>query len=122
MGYIRSHAIVVTDYGYGDHIDRAHAQATALDLCVTPVTDGKINCVRSFAALPDGSKEGWTDSDQGDEARGAFVAYLRTLYYGDGSSPLSWVEVQFGDDEGLTCVLRSSDGDAAAAAPTGGTP
>lgn len=114
MGYNRNHAIVVSDHGYGDHLVAAHTQATALRMCVSPIVEGVVNHVRSFACLADGSKEGWPESDTGDAAREAFVAYLRFCAYDDGSSPLSWAEIQYGDDENVTKVLASSDDDRAA--------
>lgn len=112
MGYMRHHAIVVTG-SYGEHIFAAHSEA--LDILgseqVSPVSDKAINSHRSFCVFPDGSKEGWDDSDRGDDNRGEFIRYLDGLRYDDGSSPLRWVEVQFGDDERETKVTAHSDED-----------
>jgi hypothetical protein len=97
MGTLKEHAIIVTGY-YGDHIDEAHAKATYHRL--------------DDRGDPDGSKEGWDTSDEGDNARDEMVQWLRAQAYNDGSSPFSWVEVQYGDECGKrTRTLRSSDTD-----------
>ena len=57
---------------------------------------------------PDGSKEGWAESDAGDRARDLIVQVLKSYSYKDGSSPLKWVEVMFGDDEGRAAIVRHS--------------
>lgn len=111
MGYIRNHVIVVTDHGHGDCIQVAHEFAMSLGGSVTEITDETTNGVQSFALMPDGSKEGWDESQEGDTRRDRLVTFLRTLCYEDGSSPLSWVEVQFGDDENVAKIIQSSDDD-----------
>lgn len=122
MGYIRHHAIIVTAT-YGDWIERAHSVAHALltkhrpqdwplfdhQPLITEVVGPAQNDTRSFAILPDGSKEGWAESDAGDAFRERFVAWLREQAYEDGSSPLKWVEVQYGDENRQTLVLAHSD-------------
>jgi hypothetical protein len=107
MGYFRHHAIVVTT-PLDDDARVAHAEAVrtfegtgAPGAQVTPLLRPTLNDYVSFAVLPDGSKEGWTESDDGDTARDAFVAYLASRH-------LSWVEVQFGDENGEQIVTRAS--------------
>lgn len=56
-----------------------------------------INGYRSIVLLPDGSKEGWTESDQGDVLRATFMERLRMDDHCDGSSPWDFVEVSFGE-------------------------
>jgi hypothetical protein len=59
-----------------------------------------------YAMLPDGSKEGWPASDQGDEIRERFKALFRQRY-ADGGSHDDWLHVRFGDpDEGDRIVER----------------
>lgn len=111
MGYMRHHAIIVTsslpDREMGaDYIDLAHAKAVELGMSVTSVTDEVTNGYRSFLIAPDGSKEGWGESDAGDSRRAAMIEYLDSQRYDDGSSPLDWVVVQFGDDEMITRIIR----------------
>lgn len=107
MGYMRHHAIVVTS-GHDESIEGAHKAATDLGMTVTPLVSSPINHYRSFMVCPDGSKEGWSDSDEGDKRRDAFVAWLDE---GDGDNPpwCSWAEVQYGDESGIQGIIRASD-------------
>jgi hypothetical protein len=77
MGYIRHNAIIVTAAGYameGSYVAAAPDVAAFRDslpeqwrhLVIGPVKS-VMNDYQSFAFLPDGSKEGWKDSDLGDE-------------------------------------------------------
>jgi hypothetical protein len=125
MGYMRHHAIVVT--GYDDRVTEAHRRAADVFLPgqVTEVVVSPVNDYRSFMVATDGSKEGWSESDDGDDRRAAFVGWLNDQRYGDGSSPFDWVVVQYGDDDLETAVV--DDVDAARRAEvvtvkTGGTP
>ena len=110
MSFLAHHAIIVTSNGYSEAdaaLSEIHAFASSLrvnedfggaPLPVTPIVAGAMNGHNSFAVLPDGSKEGWTVSDEGDEAREAILRRLEATRYDDGSAPLSWVEVCFGGD------------------------
>jgi hypothetical protein len=66
-------------------------------LVIGPVA-GLVNDYLTYVFLPDGSKEGWDISDQGDEFREQFTA-LFAFRYEDGSSPFDVVHVRFGGDE-----------------------
>ena len=117
MGYIRHHAIVVTGTDYipmaGNPQGITPAQAKAVEIFgarnVSALLKSVMNGYHSFFVQPDGSKEGWADSDTGDRLRDEFVAWLDVQRYTDGSGPLDWVEVQYGDDELVTAVCRDSD-------------
>lgn len=102
MGYIRNHAIIVTaeDYGSGD-LEVAHCEATRIFPWVSPISPPAINRSRSFFIPPDGSKEGWTESDDGDKRRERFRKFLMEGFrYSDGSSKLHWIEIEYpGDDQ-----------------------
>ena len=108
MGYMRHHAIVVTSYDEAI-LNRAHQFAETLFENVTPLTGKAVNGYRSFLVPPDGSKEGWDQSSQGDFNRDVFIDHLIGYRYADGSSPICWVEVQYGDEEYDTRVIRDSD-------------
>ncbi|AIK69270.1 hypothetical protein PBI_MINERVA_61 [Mycobacterium phage Minerva] len=108
MGYMRHHAIVVTSWDQ-KLLAEAHAKAVELGACVSPLVDGRINMYQSFLVAPDGSKEGWDTSDEGDAQREALVEWLDAQCYDDDSTCLSWVEVQFGDEELHTCIVADSD-------------
>jgi hypothetical protein len=118
MGYERHHAIVVT--GPTSTFDNWPGIATVRDHCTTlhksvsPLVPVQVNSGASFFVAPDGSKEDWDTSDEGDCGREAVLAYLRSFQGDDGGVPyswVSWVEVQYGDDNGLTKVCASSDDD-----------
>jgi hypothetical protein len=84
-----------------------------LNVSCTDIAETKLNGYSTFAVVPDGPKEGWTESQLGDERRTQIVEYLDTFKFSDGSSPISWVEVQYGgslqDSPDLgTKVLRHS--------------
>lgn len=116
MGYMRHHGILVTTFDE-KLAATAHAKATEIfgDL-VTPLVEARVNgyvsfavLPLSFAVLPDGSKEGWPDSDKGDQQRETFRDWLNTQREEDRSSCIDWVEVQYGDDEHETCIIDDSD-------------
>lgn len=68
-----------------------------------------INNYQSFFIPPDGSKEGWCDSNEGDKRRKRFVKYLDQQREEDGSTCLKWVEIQYGDNDGITKIICYSD-------------
>lgn len=99
MGYIAHHAIIVTGADYNNAIVKAHAKAKELGCCVTSLTAKAVNGYRSFLIAPDGSKEGWQESDAGDQRRAEWIEWTKTTLHEDGSGPLEWVEVRFGSDD-----------------------
>lgn len=111
MGYIRHHAILITCFNKPS-IEAAHEQALSIfkeehwaDM-VSPIVEAPVNGYMSFAIFPDGSKEGWNDSDKGDSYRVAFIEWLRQpqdRYFWD------WALVQYGDDEEQTIIVDHSD-------------
>jgi hypothetical protein len=105
MGYIRHHAIVVVSYNDA-LIEAAHAQANDVGCEVTEIVGPTVNGFRSFMIAPDGSKEGWGDSHDGDARRNAWVEWANKQRYEDGSSSLTWSEIVVGDDDGDSHVVR----------------
>lgn len=108
MGYMRHHMIVVTTYDE-PLIQNAHSRATELfgaSTGVTPIMMSPINHYYSFFVPTDGSKEGWSDSHDGDANRAEFVAWLNAQRFDDNSSALKWAEVQYGDEQRDNRVLR----------------
>ncbi len=98
MGWIRHHAIVVTaSFSDMEKLQAAADGCFGTGRCV--VGSGGHNGYRTLLVPPDGSKEGWGPSDDGDEARNRFVEWLGAQAYDDGSSPYSWVEVEYGETE-----------------------
>ena len=65
--------------------------------CLFAFSGSVANGYQTIVLCPDGSKEGWKPSVQGNELRDRFVARLEQDCYGDGSSPWCWVEIGFGE-------------------------
>ena len=106
---MRHHTIVVCSWNE-QLLSSIHFEAvTIFNEQASNIVKSKMNGYYSFFVAPDGSKEGWEDSDEGNKKRDEFIKYLKTHKYEDGSSSISWVEIQFGDDEGETKILRDSD-------------
>ena len=112
MGYMLHHAILITSWD-DEKLAKAREAVVLLGAqygmegLVSPVCEAHMNRYASFAIFPDGSKEGWEASDEGDSFRGAVVAYLDTERYEDGSSNLHWVEVAYaGDEPDETRIVR----------------
>lgn len=112
MGYIRHHAILVTGADYPqaqEWLQAAHRLAIAAGCDVSPISRPTMNGYQSFTVFPDGSKEGWIESDAGDARRHAFLEWMDKARHEDGSTGVKWVEVQYGDDEGVTRIVRHSE-------------
>jgi hypothetical protein len=114
MGYMRHHMIVVTSWDE-NLIKLAHDRAREIfgkpnhwnkAVGVTPIMTSPVNFYHSFFVPTDGSKEGWSDSDQGDDNRAEFIEWLNSQRYEDMSSSFHWAEVQYGDEERDNRVLR----------------
>lgn len=106
MGYNRDHAIVVSSWSEKG-IEAAHAYAEAIFPWVSPISPPATNGNRAFFIPPDGSKEGWEESDIGDRLRKQMCDHLEWMYA--NSLYCNWVEVQYGDDNGEDLVVRSQD-------------
>lgn len=111
MGWIKHHGIVVTSWDKAA-IDRAHTQAKAMfpPDSVTNIAKAPLNGYSSFLVAPDGSKEGWADSDLGDARRVQFVRWLNEQAYEDGSSVLHWVEYEHDSDNKKARVVQFTSG------------
>lgn len=105
MGVIIHDTIIVT--GQREEVDKVHARAKKLfnkkiddgfdpaDL-VSDVVLAKMNSFASFFIAPDGSKEGWPESDLYDGVREKFIRYL-DAYIAKGNY-VDYVVVRFGPD------------------------
>ncbi len=101
MGYIKHHAIVVV--GWEEKTDAAHAKAIEFGNTVSAVIAAPTNGYRTFLIAPDGSKEGWDNSDRGDAARTAFIEWATAWRY---AAYVSWAEVVIGEDDDDAYVSR----------------
>jgi hypothetical protein len=98
VGYIRHNAIVVTSWDE-TLIEAAACRARNIGLTVLGPSAKATNNYRTLLVCPDGSKEGWEESDQGDERRATFRDWLNEQRYEDGSTSLHWVEIAYGSDD-----------------------
>lgn len=98
MGIIRHKAIVVTSWN-AFAIEAAACRARNLGLTVMGPSGALINGYRTLLVCPDGSKEGFCDSDKCDERRAEFRAWMNEQRHDDGSSNLEWVEISYGSDD-----------------------
>jgi hypothetical protein len=99
MGYIRHHAVIVTTFSKKT-ITEAHEKAKEIfGTLVSELVLSNLNGNYSFFVAPDGSKEGWPDSDQGNANRAAFIGYVKPL------SGIDYVELFYGDDEGEAKIV-----------------
>lgn len=116
MGYIRYHALIITDSGYPESkklIKKVHRMSKdkAIDYMgtskiVSPLVYSPINGHISFFIAPDGSKEGWESSELGDNMRDSIIDFIDSLKYEDGSSCIRYTEVFYGDEDGESKVER----------------
>ena len=98
MGYMRHDAILVTSWNEGAILSAA-AKAHEIGLEVLGPSAKAMNNIRTLLVCPDGSKEGWKESDAFDVKRAAFFDYLNSVRHEDNSSPLSWVSLAYSSDE-----------------------
>lgn len=99
MGYLVHHAIVVTGSRWDDDmpsIDDARVAAVDCGCLASAVVGPAVNAYYSFFVAPDGSKEGWEESDTGDARREAFIAWLRQH---EEEGWFDWAEVRFSPDD-----------------------
>ncbi len=99
MGVVNHNCIVATTW---NPVKWARVQAWINDLHerdqkLFTTAESWVNHHNTIVLVPDGSKEGWTESDEGDELRDRFIEQLKLDEYDDGSSPWAWVEVGFGE-------------------------
>ncbi len=109
MGYMRHHAIVVTGFDIdGTKTARQGAVELAAKFdnpcAISELSEKATNGYRSFLIAPDGSKEGWVESKQGEEFRAAVIEYFQSQ---DGLY-ISWCLVQFGDEAGDQKMISAS--------------
>lgn len=105
MGYMRHDAIIVTSWNAA-HLDLARDKAVGLGLLVSPVIDSRLNGYASFLIAPDGSKEGWPESDTGDASREAWKLWARE----NSEIYVDWAHVNFGGDDDDCSTLRDHSG------------
>lgn len=105
MGYIKHHAIVVTS-SIRELIISAHEKAKEIfGDTVSNITPPVIKGYESFFIAPDGNKEGWQQSNVGDEKRKSFIEWVNEQAYEDGGNSLDFCEVFYGEDNGRAEIV-----------------
>lgn len=115
MGYIKHNAIIATTWqteaadGLVDYAKRVGAEAIR--------GEERTNGYVTVCITPDGSKEGWESSNEGDGQRGLLRQWLegadmQGFYF-------EWCEVGYGNDDGGATVVASAWGNAPTTAQEG---
>jgi hypothetical protein len=107
MGFIKHNAIIVT--GEKGDVFKANKKACKIfkkylknNTLVSEVIPGVANNQYSFLIAPDGSKEGWENSNNADIAREKLCRWLHK------KGVCEYIEIRFGgDDDGQTFVTSS---------------
>ena len=94
MSHTKHDAIVITTWD-PPLIKSAQRKAKKLGLPVTNICRSSINGYYTICVCPDGSKEGWDESEAGDKGRAELVAWMKTHAYEDGSNRLQWVHIEY---------------------------
>ncbi|MDB5550643.1 MAG: hypothetical protein JWL86_627 [Rhizobium sp.] len=108
MGYDRHECIVISGWSSAEVL-RAHEAAVSIfnpigmGGLVGGLTQHAINGGAAFLVAPDGSKEGWADSDKGEAARSEFIEFLRSKE----APHIEWALILIGGDDGEYRVLQS---------------
>lgn len=97
MGYIRHDAIIVTAWDK-KYLLPARAKAEELGLPCSYIVDSGVNSYVTFLIAPDGSKEGWEESDKGDTARAAWKAWANAAWTND-ELYVYWAHLSYAGDE-----------------------
>lgn len=99
MGIIQHNAVLATTWDVKQYT-KAYEWIRRLDLSSqkqfligVPLINGEVTIV----LVPDGSKEGWNSSRDGDILRASFIQFLNEQKYDNGSSSWKWVEVAYGE-------------------------
>lgn len=116
MGYIKHHTIVVTSWEFNS-LKEAYQKAKEIfetnfenepyekplgGVLVSEIIFGLTNGQCSFFIAPDGSKEGWATSDNGNNARKEFLDWLKT-----SENYCDYIEAIFGGDDDNEGIIRS---------------
>lgn len=118
MGYIKHNAIIVTSW-QDDKLLESRNKAIEIfeeyfsdepivkpygGKLVSEIIPGLTNGQSSFFIAPDGSKEGWETSNNGDIARKEFCKWLDS----QEDNYCEYIEVRFGGDDHHNTIVRSN--------------
>ena len=97
MGIENNEAVLATTYDdkiVEDIQAWAEGKACAELLAFIPSI---VNSKTTIVLAPSGSKKGWDTNLIAESFRDAFIAKLEGYKYEDGSSPINWIEVGYGE-------------------------
>jgi len=81
MGYIRHHTIAVTSFSK-ERLKECYEKAKKIEnINLTSIYASNINSWYTFYVVPDGSKEGWSASKDGDIAREKLIELIKSMDY-----------------------------------------
>jgi hypothetical protein len=104
MGHIRHNAIIVTGFQAAALV-AAEDFAKSVGAKVIGPDESPINGYHTLLIAPDGSKEGWHESDIGDLARAKIRAWLEA---GDSRQQyFEWAEIAYGNDDSKAEIVHS---------------
>jgi hypothetical protein len=102
MGHIKHHGIAVTS-DIDQLIKEAHTRAKSIFKARTSeILKSETNGYKSFFIAPDGSKEGWEESNKGNDQRKMFVKWINKQAFEDNS--ISFCEFFYGEDKGSSRI------------------
>lgn len=114
MTNIKHHAIIVTS-NEKQQLEAVRKKAIELydqfmeankgRTLVGQITIGLINNFYSFMITPDGSKEGYDVSEDGDLVRKKICDFIDSLKNTKGYNSVRFVEVSFGSDDGFAEII-----------------
>lgn len=111
MGYIRHDAIIATS-GNPEHLKAAHEKALEIGLPCSEIIMSPTNGYETFLIAPDGSKEGWGASDEGDKMRDEWKAWIRGHDVMKGQFMwVDWAHISYGGDEPQYTAMKDHSGD-----------
>ena len=91
-------AIVVSSFEDAA-IKRAVGKAKEIGLEVLGPSSNAFNGYLTILICPDGSKEGWPESNASDHRRAEFLQWLDGERYADNSSSFDWVAIAYSGDD-----------------------
>jgi hypothetical protein len=93
----RLHHGIIVSSDILPHLKEAHNEAMSVFAArVSDILYAEYNGVVSFLIPPDGSSEGWPESDRGDDRRAGYLSFLSELRKKEVW--VQWVEVRWGDE------------------------
>jgi hypothetical protein len=105
MGHVVHHTIIATTFDK-KLARQLHAYCKELGAAVA-VTKSALNGYHTVFVGPDGSKSGWSATDEGDRQRSSIKHLIKSFDYEDGSNPFEWVEVSYSSDDCEAKVVDS---------------